>query len=30
MADPEKNLAYEADFEYTKDNKQIVGAGGNC
>ncbi len=29
MADAEKSLAYEADYEYTKDNKQIVGAGGN-
>ena len=29
MAGAEKNLAYEANFEYTKDNRQIVGTGGN-
>ena len=30
MADAEKSLAYEVDFEYTKGNRQIVGTGGNC
>ena len=30
MAGAEKSLAYEADFEYTKGNRQIVGTGGNC
>ena len=29
MAGAEKSLAYEANFEYTKNNKQIVGTGGN-
>ena len=28
-ADAEKSLAYEADFEYTKDNRRTVGTGGN-
>ena len=28
-ADAEKSLAYEADFEYTKGNRQTVGMGGN-
>ena len=29
MAGAEKSLAYEANFEYTKDNRQTVGTGGN-
>ena len=29
MAGAEKSLAYGADFEYTKDNRQTVGTGGN-